>query len=143
MKKFIAVLTFSMLFFAGKADTISRVHVYLNDSLIYDAYQGEVIRIKLRFDPLNSTDTLRFENYFGCGGAPKPNQYTFILSDPEKGIHLYENAPYLSPDFSFSLGILKELTVKDPKLRTITGWYRLSTSQDVTSGIRFVIELKQ
>ncbi len=66
MKRFIGVLAFWLLFFAGKADTIGAYTVMHKGKVITSATEFDTIQIKLRKKEFTAADTLLVD-YWSCG----------------------------------------------------------------------------
>ncbi len=106
LPKFIAVLAFSLLFLAGKADTIGHNHVYLRDSMIADFGESEVIKVKIDKSVLNDTDLLIIDRYFGCGGFPESNLSIMIIRDSATHEIIYRDTIYNIRRFYIPLVVL-------------------------------------
>lgn len=83
MKRFIAVLTFSLLFFAGKADTIGPYEIYLRHKHVATvAFEGKT-HLTLKIDSISAGDTLRISRV-NCPGSERPVTYRVLIMDTTK-----------------------------------------------------------
>src|SRR5688572_12905253 len=138
MKRFIGVLAFSLLFLAGKADTISRYHVFLGDSMILDAGEGMVMKLKVRAKQLSAADSIRFEYYQGCGGRVH-SRYELTIKNSASDEVIYRDSSGTTDAFRIPLGILLEYKKKHPDV-VFKGSYRPYAGN--SDGARFEIILE-
>lgn len=106
LRRFIAALTFSLLFLTGNADTIGHNHVYLRDSMIADFTEGEIIRVKIQAANSDATDFLLIHRYFGCGGSPESDHSIMIIRDSATREIIYRDTVHSISRFNIPLGVL-------------------------------------
>lgn len=145
LRRFIAVLTFCLLFFTGKADTIGHNHVYLRDSMIADFTEGEIIRVKIQIAQLSATDMLVIHRYFGCGGDPRTDGTIIIVRDSATREIVYRDSVSSSNKFYIPLAVMVEYRKKHPGV-VFTGSCVAAGVGEATmrywNGVRFEIRLE-
>lgn len=83
MKRFIAVLTFSLLFFAGNADTIGPYEVTLRQKVLASLVLNYPAKVTLHIDSISDADTL-YISRANCPGSEGKVQYVCVIFDSSR-----------------------------------------------------------
>lgn len=139
MKNFLFI-AFLFACSAVYADTTSRVHVYLRDSMIADYpefYDGVVHIAAGTYDV---TDSLYIKRYFGCGGMRKYPQYLLTIRDSSSGEIVYRDTTQRTPDFAIPMAVLHSYHNTYPAA-VFEGAYTPALKPDTPDAVRFRIRL--